>query len=432
MLKENQDVKMTWNGRNKNYYIEKGYNFTKIGDKFSVKTSDLPNGSGVKVKVICDYCGIEYTLPYQKYNRILNALNSKCACKNCLGKKFSETSSYGNTNRANNKKRAKISSRVTLQRNNFYYDSVVKYCKTNDYVLCTKKEDIRTLKSLVTFECKKHGINTTTLESILNNHKCYRCCRESAFKIRYTNDLHQRQKSLYDKALKACEKLNYTLLSQIDDIKNNTTYIQYNCPIHGTQTMRISNLISGKRCPKCRAEKASGLFRLSVSDVRARIEMFGGFVDNPEEYINITTKNLKIHCPMCGCVFISSLRNFTQHSGQLCNQCTKKESVGESKIQLFLDYHNIHYEKEKWFPDCRDIKPLPFDFYLPNHNLIIEFDGRQHFDNNHLFSHTNTNIVQKHDEIKNNYCKSRNIDLIRIPYWDIDNISNILSQRLIS
>ena len=48
------------------------------------------------------------------------------------------------------------------------------------------------------------------------------------------------------------------------------------------------------------------------------------------------------------------------------------------------------------------------------------------------FSHTNTNIVQKHDEIKNNYCKSRNIDLIRIPYWDIDNISNILSQRLIS
>ena len=63
MLKENQDVKMTWNGRNKTYYIEKGYSFTKIGDKFSVKIADLPNGSSVEVKIICDYGGTEYTLP---------------------------------------------------------------------------------------------------------------------------------------------------------------------------------------------------------------------------------------------------------------------------------------------------------------------------------------------------------------------------------
>lgn len=418
MLKENQDVKMTWNGRNKTYYIEKGYSFTKIGDKFSVKIADLPNGSSVEVKIICDYCGTEYTLPYQKYNRILNALNCKCACRNCLGEKFSETASYSNSNRGRSKKS--------------YYETVVKYCEANDYVLRTKEEDINNLKTVITFECKKHGINTTTLGSILNNHKCYRCGRESAFKIRYANDLPQRQNSLYDKALKACTKFNYTLLSQKDEIKNNTSYIQYNCPAHGTQTMRISNLISGRRCPKCRDERANQSFRLSVADVRARIEMFGGIVENPEEYINNTTKNLRICCPMCGCVFISSLRNFTQHSGQLCEKCSKKESVGESKIKLFLDHHNIYYEKEKWFSDCRDIKPLPFDFYLPNHNLIIEFDGRQHFDNNHLFSHTHTNIVQKHDEIKNNYCKSQNIDLIRIPYWDIDNISHILSQRLIS
>lgn len=87
-------------------------------------------------------------------------------------------------------------------------------------------------------------------------------------------------------------------------------------------------------------------------------------------------------------------------------------------------------QQEKWFSDCRDINPLPFDFYLPNSNQIIEFDGKQHFDQSSLFYHTTLSDQKSHDEIKNKYCKDNNIGLLRIPYWEINNINSILDNYL--
>lgn len=124
----------------------------------------------------------------------------------------------------------------------------------------------------------------------------------------------------------------------------------------------------------------------------------------------------------------TSLRLFCQHGGQACPNCRDTESIGEKKIRLYLENHKIAFDQEKWFPDCRDINPLPFDFYLPNSNKIIEFDGRQHYESSSLFYHTPLQEQISHDEIKNKYCKDNNIDLLRIPYWEINNIDNILDE----
>ena len=92
-----------------------------------------------------------------------------------------------------------------------------------------------------------------------------------------------------------------------------------------------------------------------------------------------------------------------------------------------MEFNEIDFEQEKRFDDCRDIRPLPFDFYLSNYNLIIEFDGRQHFEE---FGFGNHMVTVKHDKIKNQYCQSHGIDLIRIPYWEGDNIENIIQNKL--
>lgn len=106
-------------------------------------------------------------------------------------------------------------------------------------------------------------------------------------------------------------------------------------------------------------------------------------------------------------------------SGNGCPLC--KKSQGENKIELFLINNNIKFEKEKRFKDCRDKNPLPFDFYLPQYNLCIEFDGEQHF-NPSSFSSRNTSekeklenlqYIQKHDKMKNDYCKKNGIILLR-------------------
>ena len=97
--------------------------------------------------------------------------------------------------------------------------------------------------------------------------------------------------------------------------------------------------------------------------------------------------------------------------------------------KLLLEEQNIDYVQEKWFSDCRDTNPLPFDFYLPKYNICIEFDGEQHFKDNHFFNFS-FNLNRKHDNIKNEYCKNNNIKLIRISYLKIDSIQSILHNEL--
>ena len=254
---------------------------------------------------------------------------------------------------------------------------------------------------------------------------------------------------LKNKILRYCDvvdiiqKAGYELITKEDEYVNGKSMITYKCPVHGIHKMQANNLNNGKRCPECHFDNARKRFAFSSDKAASKIESLGGKLINKNEYINNSTKNLKILCPSCHeNVFITSLRNFEQHGGQSCPECSKKESVGERRIRQWLEKTNISFIQEKRFPDCRDINPLPFDFYLPSKNTIIEFDGIQHFKETHFFPHTEYRYVeyggsiklytQKHDSIKNNYCKINNINLIRIPYTDINKIENVLQEKLIA
>ena len=209
------------------------------------------------------------------------------------------------------------------------------------------------------------------------NQKC--SCYNCRHKKRYENDLRERQLKLYEKALIACAEKEYILVSNAEDIKNNTSYISYICPIHGEQKMRINNLINGRECPYCNYDNASKRHRLSSDEAEQRIAHLKGRLLNKQDYTNRFERNLMIECAYCGTPFVTSLVLFTQHGGQMCPNCKDTESIGERQIRNYLESNNIAFEQEKWFSDCRDVKPLPFDFYLPDYNMLIEFDGKQHF-----------------------------------------------------
>ena len=92
-------------------------------------------------------------------------------------------------------------------------------------------------------------------------------------------------------------------------------------------------------------------------------------------------------------------------------------SNGEEYIKQVLDDNDIEYIRQKKFEDCKNIRPLPFDFYLPKHNTIIEFDGQQHFEPvEHWGGNKKFEYLKKTNSIKNNYCNDNNIKLIRFPY----------------
>lgn len=114
----------------------------------------------------------------------------------------------------------------------------------------------------------------------------------------------------------------------------------------------------------------------------------------------------------------------------------RHQSKWEMLINDILIDLNVDFIPQKRFNDCtnqRGTDMLPFDFYLPSYNLLIEYDGEHHFQPVKGWGGVEKfKLTQQNDYIKNNYCKTNNITLLRLPYTyteeDIKNeILNILS-----
>ena len=118
----------------------------------------------------------------------------------------------------------------------------------------------------------------------------------------------------------------------------------------------------------------------------------------------------------CSCGAIKDILADSLRQGKT-KSCGCIKSYGEKTLCNILKIKNIEFIREFKFEKCKDKKQLPFDFYLPNYNCCIEYDGIQHFKETNW---NNLKDTQKKDNIKNQYCKDNDIYLIRIPYTDYD------------
>lgn len=108
-----------------------------------------------------------------------------------------------------------------------------------------------------------------------------------------------------------------------------------------------------------------------------------------------------------------------------------RESIGERLIKTYLDENKINYIKEKKFKSCKNINELPFDFYLPEHNICIEYDGELHYKSSSIFGGDKTlKKIKNNDRIKDDWCLENSIKLLRIPYLKKKKIFSILNELL--
>lgn len=130
------------------------------------------------------------------------------------------------------------------------------------------------------------------------------------------------------------------------------------------------------------------------------------------------TKNKSIvwEC-LCECGNITYVQSENLYSGNTIS-CGCLNSKGEKKILDILKQENVDFKQQYEFFDLIDIKNLRFDFAIFKNNqliCLIEYQGEQHYDNkNFLYS----DALMKHDSMKKEYCKIKNIPLIEIPYTD--------------
>ena len=273
-----------------------------------------------------------------------------------------------------------------------------------DYSLVEYKNNNTKVKII----CSKHGVFEQTLKNHLNSN-CPKCSNNN---IKLTKkDFIKKSREIHG------NKYDYSLV----EYKNNHTKVKIICPKHGFFEQIPYSHLNGFSCKKC-----SGFNILTTKDfIKKAIEVHGNKYDySLVEYEN-SKRKVKIVCPIHG-VFE---QNTTHHlRGVGCPICNS--SKGEIEIMKLLISYSIKYEKQKTYHNCKNIKLLPFDFYLPEYNMCIEYDGRQHYESIKYFGGEKRLKKQKQiDSIKNEYCKNNNIRLIRIKYDE--DIEKVLSFYLL-
>lgn len=208
--------------------------------------------------------------------------------------------------------------------------------------------------------------------------------------------------------------------------KNMSTKVAIVCPKHGVFHQIPKNHIRLKhKCPVCKRAKTS-LWKRDVQD--KVIEKFrkthGDLYDYSRTVYSTSQLKVEIGCSKHG-AFMQSPNAHIMGSG--CPVCSA--SKAEKQIRAWLDEKGIEYEPQKTFKGCRNIRKLPFDFYIPSRGVCIEFDGELHYK---MFRKAKTSRekltrTKKNDAIKNDFCTSQGIHLLRIPYWKQKQIPLLLS-----
>lgn len=123
---------------------------------------------------------------------------------------------------------------------------------------------------------------------------------------------------------------------------------------------------------------------------------------------------------LCDCGKYTYTNQGNLESGHTLSCGCRHSSKWEIFISEYLTSLNINFEFQKRFQDCKNEKGsdmLPFDFYICDKNIIIEYDGLHHFEPVKGWGgEEKFKTTQKNDKIKNTYCKNKGITLIRIPY----------------
>jgi very-short-patch-repair endonuclease len=202
---------------------------------------------------------------------------------------------------------------------------------------------------------------------------------------------------------------------------NNSTKVKIICPIHDIFEQTPSDHLK-YGCWHCGVYVRSNKKRLTNSEfINKANDRHNGYYNYSKVIYTGHRNKVTIICPKHG----EFIQKANAHlNGQGCPSC--KKSLGENKIESWLVGKNIKFKPQHRFKDCRDIRPLPFDFYLSDYNICIEYDGAQHFIPNMFNNKSDINDIIKKDNIKTNYCTINNIKLIRIKYTEFGDIDKIL------
>ena len=363
------------------YFIEIS---SKIhNNKYNYSLTDYVN-SREKVKIICPVHGVFEQNPRKHMKG--------SGCPKCMGRIF--------------------------DKNDFINRSVAIHGDLYDY----SKVNYINAETKVCITCKKHGDFWMKPDHHFHGQKCPKCQREKV-----TNSQRYDTRTFIIKAKRVHgDKYDYSKVKYVDS----NTNVVITCNKHGDFKQLPSNHLMGVECPQCAKESVA---LKQTYDTPKFIELAQKVHGDLYDYSLVEYKNYNedviIICKKHGEYKQAPFRHL---SGKGCPIC--KASKGEKRIKEFLDNNKILYKAEYRLKNtnlfCSN-NYFRVDFYLPSYQIIIEYNGIQHYESSDYFG-GDLELEQRkeRDFALKQFCKENKIELIEIPYTEFNNIESILRKQL--
>lgn len=282
-----------------------------------------------------------------------------------------------------------------------------------------RKENNRS-RVYISVTCDKGHKYVVLLDNYKNGCKCPECKREKVSK--------QFSKYNYYEIKELLFKNDLELITKEED--NWKRLIECKCTLCGrTKKMTITNFLKGRKC---------GCVMNNLRHTQVQFEEAFYKNHNHEEYVvigkykNNMTKIDILH-NKCGKVFSNTPDNLIRR-GDGCPYCNDLPK-GEESIKMFLEKNNIKYQQQKTFEGLlglSDKRNLSYDFYIEDKNILIEYQGKQHYEPVEYFGGEEKFLIQlEHDKRKKDFAMSNNIDLLEISYLQYKEIEDILRRKLL-
>ena len=277
-----------------------------------------------------------------------------------------------------------------------------------DYSLVEYKNNRTKVKII----CPIHGVFEQRPGDHLNGVGCKKCQYE------YLKDFLSNKKSFIQKAKEVHgDKYDYSKVNYI----NNKTDVEIICPKHGSFFQSPNSHLNGCGCFMC---NGGAKFNKEIFIQRAK-EIYKDKYDYSSINYKDSYTKVKIICPKHGPFWQTPNNHLSGHGCRYCNLFK-----GEEKIAQILGDLNINFERTKMFDDLKDKKKLSYDFYIPSKNILIEYNGEQHYKFVPYFHKRKENFQKQkyHDLLKEEYAKNNGFKLLTISYKNF----NIIEEEVVN
>ena len=260
-------------------------------------------------------------------------------------------------------------------------------------------------------ECKDKGLDLPIEDYKGNKVKINHKCKHGHIYPQRPNDhlkgigcpicSNDNKKKTPEDYLKECKDKGYDL--PIEPYVNNSTKINHRCQKGHIYPQTPNSHLQGQGCPTCKKKTPQDYLQTCTEK---------GYDLPIENYKGALTK-INHKCSR-GHIYPQTPHSHLQEAS--CPVC--KESKGEKYIRNYLDKQHIKYIPQKKFHDLKDKTYLSYDFYLPDYNTLIEYQGQQHFESVSFNGkdYSDLDKQQTHDNLKRKYAKDNGYKLLRPTY----------------